>query len=57
MRDAVAGPTTLLMLEDGNHGCANVSPQHRPITADWLAARLLGGPEPLLPTSTAEKAG
>lgn len=46
MRDAVAGPATLLMLEDGNHGCANVSPQHRPITADWLAARLLGGPEP-----------
>ncbi len=61
MRDAVAGPATLLMLEDGNHGCANVSPQHRPITADWLAARLLGGPEPLLTTtadSTADlKAG
>lgn len=57
MRDAVAGPAHLLMLEDGNHGCANVAPKHRPLTADWLAARLLGGPEPLLPTSTAEKAG
>ncbi len=47
MRDAVAGPASLLMLEDGNHGCANVSEQHRPITADWLAARLLGGPNPI----------
>jgi 2,6-dihydroxypseudooxynicotine hydrolase len=28
------------MLEDGNHGCANVAPWHRPYTADWLAARL-----------------
>ena len=34
----------LLMLEDGNHGCANVAPWHRPYTADWLAARLK--PEP-----------
>jgi dipeptidyl aminopeptidase/acylaminoacyl peptidase len=57
LRDAVTGPVTLLMLEDGNHGCANVSPQHRPITADWLAARLLGGPEPRFTTSTTEKAG
>ena len=54
MRDAVTGPASLLMLEDGNHGCANVSEQHRPITADWLAARLLGGPEPHLPTSNVE---
>ena len=28
------------MLEEGNHGCANVAPWHRPRTADWLAARL-----------------
>ena len=40
LRDAVAGPAELLMLEDGNHGCANVAPWHRPRTADWLAARL-----------------
>ncbi len=40
LRDAVAGPVELLMLEDGNHGCANVAPWHRPRTADWLAARL-----------------
>jgi dienelactone hydrolase len=31
----------LLLLPDGNHGCANVSYQHRPYAADWLAARLL----------------
>lgn len=30
----------LLMLEDGNHGCMNVWPRHRPYTADWVAARL-----------------
>jgi 2,6-dihydroxypseudooxynicotine hydrolase len=40
VRDAAGGPTELLMLEDGNHGCANVAPWHRPYTADWLAARL-----------------
>ena len=40
LRDSVAGPVELLMLEDGNHGCANVAPWHRPRTADWLAARL-----------------
>lgn len=57
LRGAVAGPATLLMLEDGNHGCANVSPQHRPLTADWLAARLLGAPEPQFPTPVPEKAG
>ena len=40
LRDAVTGPVELLMLEAGNHGCANVAPWHRPRTADWLAARL-----------------
>ncbi|WP_051938941.1 alpha/beta hydrolase family protein [Phaeacidiphilus oryzae] len=30
----------LLMLERGNHGCANVAPWHRPYTADWVAERL-----------------
>ncbi|WP_218618044.1 alpha/beta hydrolase family protein [Cryptosporangium aurantiacum] len=37
--DEVPG-AELLMLEDGNHGCANRTPWHRPYTADWLAARL-----------------
>jgi len=31
---------TLLLLPDGNHGCANVAAQHRNKTADWMAAAL-----------------
>jgi 2,6-dihydroxypseudooxynicotine hydrolase len=34
------GPVRLLVLERGNHGCMNVAPHHRPLTADWLAAAL-----------------
>lgn len=34
------GPTEFLLLEDGNHGCMNVAPQHRPRSADWMAAQL-----------------
>ncbi|HEY2574738.1 MAG TPA: alpha/beta fold hydrolase [Streptosporangiaceae bacterium] len=35
------GPTAeLLLLEDGNHGCANVTYRHRPYAADWLARHL-----------------
>jgi dipeptidyl aminopeptidase/acylaminoacyl peptidase len=34
------GEVELLMLEEGNHGCANLAPRHRPYTADWLAERL-----------------
>jgi 2,6-dihydroxypseudooxynicotine hydrolase len=40
LRDTAGGEVELLMLEDGNHGCADVAPWHRPYTADWLAARL-----------------
>jgi dienelactone hydrolase len=35
------GPADLLLLEQGNHGCANLAPFHRYLTADW-AAGLLG---------------
>jgi 2,6-dihydroxypseudooxynicotine hydrolase len=35
-----AGPTELLLLEHGNHGCANVIYRHRPYSADWMAQRL-----------------
>jgi dipeptidyl aminopeptidase/acylaminoacyl peptidase len=35
-----AGPTELLLLADGNHGCANVVDQHRPYSADWMARAL-----------------
>jgi dipeptidyl aminopeptidase/acylaminoacyl peptidase len=34
------GEVELLMLEEGNHGCANLAPWHRPYTADWVVARL-----------------
>jgi dienelactone hydrolase len=40
--DEAAGPAELLLLEQGNHGCANLAPFHRHTTADW-AARKLGG--------------
>lgn len=40
LRDAAGGPSELLELPDGNHGCANVIYRHRPFAADWLAARL-----------------
>lgn len=42
LQETAAGGAELLMLEEGNHGCANVAPWHRPYTADWLAARLGG---------------
>lgn len=35
-----AGPTTLLLLDDGNHGCMNVAAKHRQKTADWMVTRL-----------------
>lgn len=50
LRDAVSGPVELLMLEQGNHGCADLAPWHRPRTADWLAARLTGAPAPTIST-------
>lgn len=40
---AEAPRAELVMLERGNHGCMNVAPQHRPSTADWVAARLTAG--------------
>jgi len=30
----------LLLLDDGNHGCANVQYRHRHYSADWMAAKL-----------------
>ena len=37
---AEAKDAELLLLPDGNHGCMNVWPKHRPYTADWLARHL-----------------
>ena len=34
------GEATLVVLEEGNHGGANVSYRHRPLTADWMAQQL-----------------
>jgi len=38
-----ADVSEFLLLEDGNHGCANVVAQHRYLAADWMAARLDAG--------------
>ena len=35
-----SGPAELLMLEKGNHGCANLAPFHRYAAADWAAEKL-----------------
>jgi 2,6-dihydroxypseudooxynicotine hydrolase len=40
--DEAGGEARLLLLEQGNHGCANLAPFHRQATADW-AAEQLGG--------------
>jgi 2,6-dihydroxypseudooxynicotine hydrolase len=36
------GPAELLLLEQGNHGCANLAPFHRYRAADWAAEKLGG---------------
>jgi pimeloyl-ACP methyl ester carboxylesterase len=38
--DEAGGPAELLLLEQGNHGCANLAPFHRYVTADWAAEKL-----------------
>ena len=38
--DEASGPAELLLLENGNHGCANLAPFHRYLAADWAAERL-----------------
>jgi 2,6-dihydroxypseudooxynicotine hydrolase len=35
-----SGPAELLLLEKGNHGCANLAPFHRYRAADWAAEKL-----------------
>jgi 2,6-dihydroxypseudooxynicotine hydrolase len=41
LANEASGETKLVLLENGNHGCANVVYRHRPLSADWLAQRLL----------------
>lgn len=38
-----SGDTEFVLLEDGNHGCANVIYRHRPLGADWMATQLAVG--------------
>jgi dipeptidyl aminopeptidase/acylaminoacyl peptidase len=38
--EEASGPSALLLLEQGNHGCANLAPFHRYRTADWMAEQL-----------------
>ncbi len=33
----IAGDAELMLLPDGNHGCANVTFKHRGYGADWMA--------------------
>jgi dienelactone hydrolase len=40
LRDEAGGSAELLLLPDGNHGCANVMYRHRPYAADWMARQL-----------------
>jgi 2,6-dihydroxypseudooxynicotine hydrolase len=37
---AASGPTKLVVFEEGNHVCFNISYKFRPLTADWTAERL-----------------
>lgn len=42
---AAPGPTELVVFEEGNHVCFNISYKFRPLTADWMAQQL-GRPRP-----------
>jgi 2,6-dihydroxypseudooxynicotine hydrolase len=37
---AASGPTELVIYEEGNHVCFNISYKFRPLTADWMAEQL-----------------
>jgi pimeloyl-ACP methyl ester carboxylesterase len=37
LRGEIAGDAELMLLPDGNHGCANVTYKHRGYGADWMA--------------------
>jgi dienelactone hydrolase len=43
LAEEARGETELLLLDDGNHGCANVIYRHRQYGADWMAERLTAG--------------
>jgi hypothetical protein len=37
---AASGPTELVVFEEGNHVCFNISYKFRPLTADWMVEHL-----------------
>ena len=37
---AASGPTELVVFEEGNHVCFNISYKFRPLTADWMVEQL-----------------
>jgi dipeptidyl aminopeptidase/acylaminoacyl peptidase len=44
LADDAGDAAELLLLAQGNHGCANVPYQHRPYAADWMARQLAPPP-------------
>jgi 2,6-dihydroxypseudooxynicotine hydrolase len=40
LAEEAGGPVDFVLLEDGNHGCANVAHKHRYLSADWMAEQL-----------------
>ncbi|MFI5036348.1 MAG: alpha/beta hydrolase family protein [Acidimicrobiales bacterium] len=40
LTEEARGESELLVLDEGNHGCANVVYRHRPYSADWMADHL-----------------
>jgi hypothetical protein len=37
---AASGPAQLVVYEEGNHVCFNISYKFRPLTGDWMAEQL-----------------
>jgi len=40
LANEASGESAFVLLEEGNHGCANVIYRHRPLSADWMAVQL-----------------
>jgi pimeloyl-ACP methyl ester carboxylesterase len=40
LAEEAGGPVDFVLLDDGNHGCANVPHKHRYLSADWMAEQL-----------------
>ncbi|WP_298210078.1 alpha/beta fold hydrolase [Ferrimicrobium sp.] len=41
LQSSASGPVDLLVLENGNHGCSNLSYRHRYQAADWMQSQLV----------------